>query len=112
VSLPNLFKKNMKDVKKLKRAYSKFAIIHSALSYLKIRAGCKICGYKKCATSLHFHHLNPITKLFNVSNPPGKYIYHWDKIVLETKKCIVLCANCHGEIHEGKLKLSQEIKCL
>ncbi len=60
--------------------------------------GCAICGYNKCGYALHEHHANPEDKKFlvNVSGmrKPVK------QIIDEVNKCILLCANCHGEIHE------------
>jgi len=29
------------------------------------------------------------------------------KVKVEIEKCVLLCANCHREIHAGKLQLSQ-----
>jgi len=55
---------------------------------------CKICGYNKCVDGLHFHHEDPSVKEFNIS-----YTTNWDKIKEEIKKCKLLCANCHAEVH-------------
>ena len=64
---------------------------------LKIN-GCAICGYNKCDTGLDFHHVNPQDKKFrlNISNMGRKN----KALVEELNKCILLCANCHREIHD------------
>ena len=64
---------------------------------------CYVCGYNRCLTSLVFHHKNPSTKVGSV----GEMIYtHGKKFVAEeVKKCVLLCANCHGEVHENLFKL-------
>lgn len=59
---------------------------------------CKICGYEKCKTALHFHHLDPKEKAFGISS---KASWGFEKIKSELDKCILLCSNCHAEIHEG-----------
>ncbi len=61
---------------------------------------CNKCGYSKCISSLDFHHINPLEKDFQLSNAlsnPKK----WNLLVEEAKKCILLCRNCHGELHAG-----------
>ena len=57
---------------------------------------CVKCGYKKCFASLDFHHLDPKQK-----DPNWKKMRNWvfDKIKEELDKCILVCRNCHGEIH-------------
>lgn len=58
---------------------------------------CKICGYNKCLKALDFHHINPKEKEFNIS-----YFINaksWETIKEELDKCILLCANCHRELH-------------
>lgn len=64
------------------------------LKGLKIN-GCAICGYDKCTRSLDFHHVNPKTKLFNI----GVTTVSRRDIIDELNKCVLLCRNCHGEIH-------------
>lgn len=63
---------------------------------------CEICGYHKCLRSLHFHHKNPKEKDFGIS---GNHGLSWDKIVNELDKCVLLCSNCHFEVHDGLIEL-------
>jgi predicted HNH restriction endonuclease len=58
---------------------------------------CVLCGYKKCPGALEFHHLDPKTKDKNLKT--GN-IRSWDRIKKELEKCILLCSNCHRELHE------------
>lgn len=61
---------------------------------------CQICNYNKCNDALELHHLDPNEKEFGL----GAIMAHpvkWEKIVEELKKCIMLCSNCHKEVHKG-----------
>ena len=58
---------------------------------------CSMCGYNKCEAALEFHHLDPLLKDFSVST--RGLTRSWDKIEKELNKYILLCANCHREIH-------------
>lgn len=58
---------------------------------------CEKCGYNKCIRALEFHHLDANKKDFTISNYS---VLSWDKIKLEVDKCILVCANCHREIHD------------
>ena len=60
---------------------------------------CKICGYNRCEQSLVFHHLNPEEKNFGISGNTA--CKSWGKIQAELDKCVLVCMNCHGEIHYG-----------
>ena len=60
--------------------------------------GCAVCGYHRCAISLHFHHVDPTTKSFNVQMGMGRALATYRA---EAKKCVLLCANCHGEVESG-----------
>ena len=64
----------------------------------KMGGKCNICGYNKCLTALEFHHLDPTKKDFT---PSKNMNMSWDKIEKELEKCILVCSNCHREIHEG-----------
>ncbi|HIE36271.1 MAG TPA: hypothetical protein EYP89_03435 [Candidatus Omnitrophica bacterium] len=58
---------------------------------------CQICSYNKCTEALELHHLNGSKKEFGIS---CKGITRsWKKIKSELDKCILVCANCHREIH-------------
>jgi len=57
---------------------------------------CEICGYNKCITALDFHHTDPTEKDFTISTNTNKA---WDKIKKELDKCVLVCSNCHREIH-------------
>ena len=60
--------------------------------------GCAICGYDKSVVSLHFHHVDPATKRFAVNMAHGKSLAAFRA---EAEKCVLVCANCHGEIEAG-----------
>ncbi len=59
---------------------------------------CVCCGYNKCMSSLAIHHLDPSIKEISFSGVRANGI-SWDKIIQELRKCILVCNNCHGEIH-------------
>lgn len=60
---------------------------------------CQICGYNKCVQALDLHHINPEEKDRVIS---GNLLNNaWTKVCNELKKCILVCANCHREIHAG-----------
>jgi len=66
---------------------------------LKIN-GCAICGYDKYYGALEFHHVNTQTKIFNC-NIKSLQEQSTKKYGLELNKCILLCSNCHREIHKN-----------
>jgi 5-methylcytosine-specific restriction endonuclease McrA len=68
---------------------------------------CMICGYYKCQRALSFHHIDPAKKNFDLST--NGLTRSWAKIEEEIKKCILVCANCHMEIHEGITQLPKVI---
>lgn len=59
---------------------------------------CEKCGYNKCITALEFHHLDPTQKDFGIAQ--NGITRAWDKVKIELDKCIMVCSNCHREIHE------------
>lgn len=65
---------------------------------------CEVCGYDKCGSALEFHHKEPNVKDFGIS--AKGYTRSWQKVKSELDKCILLCANCHRELHDGITQLS------
>jgi len=59
---------------------------------------CKFCGYNRCMQALDFHHVNG-TKEASVgtliADECTKAAYK------EVKSCILLCSNCHRELHHN-----------
>ena len=49
--------------------------------------------------ALDFHHINPEEKDFMLSD--RNLILDWNEIKKELDKCILVCSNCHREIHAG-----------
>lgn len=64
---------------------------------------CQCCGYKTSARALSFHHRDPSKKDFGLS--ANGLTRSWEKTKSELDKCVLVCANCHMEIHEGLRKL-------
>jgi len=64
---------------------------------LKQKLKCKRCNNDKFYC-LDFHHLNPAEKDFNISHAISRK-YGKERILKEIEKCIVLCKNCHSEVH-------------
>ena len=58
---------------------------------------CKTCGYDRCIDALEFHHINLSKKEFGISEKG--YTRSWKKVMEELDKCIMVCANCHRELH-------------
>lgn len=67
---------------------------------IKYKGGkCILCGYKKCEDALQFHHLDSGKKEFGVAQ--SGLTRSWDRVKNEIDKCILVCANCHRELHSG-----------
>lgn len=96
---------------KNKKEYISRAKINSKNEYLKDKqllgelklGGCVVCGESRIEV-LDLHHLNPNIKEDNISRLSRK------KMLVESKKCVVLCSNCHRMEHHllrnGKTQLN------
>lgn len=65
---------------------------------------CSICGYRKNLAALAFHHTDSAEKDFkldmrSLSNRGLK------SVLAELDKCILVCHNCHAELHNPHLNL-------
>ena len=67
---------------------------------------CEICGYDKdVSTAFHFHHKDPSEKSFGIGS---KLELKMETLIKETKKCRLLCSNCHAELHDEEYLKSLE----
>lgn len=69
------------------------------LELVKAQGGkCSICSYSKNLAGLVFHHIDEKTKSFELD---ARTLGNMSKdlIEAEVKKCILICHNCHMEIH-------------
>lgn len=97
----------MNDKKHVQRAQRR-----KKLYAVKMLGGkCQICGYDKCIHALEFHHPNHDKKY-----SPSYIImrWSWEKVKEELQKTILICANCHREIHYKELctKIKREYKVI
>lgn len=63
---------------------------------------CIYCKYNKYIGALEFHHLDPNEKDFSLSDKG--YCRSWEIVKKELDKCVLVCSNCHKEIHAGIIK--------
>ena len=68
---------------------------------------CLSCNYNKYQGALEFHHLDPNEKDFSLSK-----VKHttFNKVKKELDKCILLCSNCHKEIHANFIFYNTDTK--
>lgn len=60
---------------------------------------CGICAYDglACPSAMDFHHPDAFEKDFAISAK----LTSFRAIEAELKKCVLLCARCHREVHDG-----------
>lgn len=68
---------------------------HQCYEYLGNK--CYNCG--KHFDLYDIHHINPETKSYSICSMLNRCV-SFNKIKLELDKCILLCGNCHAEIHQ------------
>jgi len=64
---------------------------------------CLHCGYDRYIGALELHHLDSDEKEFTISS---MRVSNWNLIKEEIKKCMLLCAICHREVHAGIIDIS------
>lgn len=71
---------------------------------------CWRCGYSNCFASIDFHHIDPTKKEVQV----GLFLTQkiTERRIIELKKTIPLCRNCHTELHSGMWTLDELSKIL
>ena len=62
---------------------------------------CSVCGYDDCINALEFHHTDPSKKSKDYSK--RFKVWSFDRQKKELEHCIIVCSNCHREIHDGTI---------
>jgi hypothetical protein len=75
-----------------------------AIAYMGSR--CNSCGRDGPAALFEFQHRNASEKDFGLSE--SGIPHRWDKTVAGLDKCVMLCANCHREVHAGVRELDDD----
>lgn len=69
---------------------------------------CILCGYKRCVWAFDLHHKDAGKKDFGLS--VRGLTRSWEAIKKEADKCVLVCANCHRELHAGIAQLPEVIR--
>lgn len=69
---------------------------------------CVVCGYSRCLGALQFHHVDPGSKEFHLSQRGHSRSIARSRA--EIRKCVLLCANCHAEIEGGFATLPVDLE--
>jgi predicted HNH restriction endonuclease len=93
---------NKKKISKKLRKFVKRKMIEA------MGGKCQCCGYDRCTNALVFHHLKGNTKKFQLSRITRAE--KWPEIVEELRKCILVCCNCHSEIHAGMREIPENYR--
>ena len=100
----NAFRLRLKyKVKKIRKAHNILNAKNKAKKRQQIQEykkmmGCSKCGYNENPDILHFHHIDPRTKVANISRMVGKN-HSMKRIKEEINKCRLLCITCHHNEH-------------
>jgi hypothetical protein len=62
---------------------------------------CALCDYDRCLDALSFRHEGE--KEFGIG--AKGYTRSWEKVKAELDECILVCSNCHAEMHAGLTKI-------
>jgi 5-methylcytosine-specific restriction endonuclease McrA len=65
---------------------------------------CAICSYDSYIGALEFHHIDPSNKGFELNT--NSRSRKWSQVLAEIEKCVLLCSNCHKEVHDGMTLLT------
>ena len=63
---------------------------------IKLSLSCECCGYDRIPQAIEFHHVDPSTKVANVSDMAYD-MFSIKTILKEISKCVALCVLCHAE---------------
>ncbi len=63
---------------------------------------CAICGYSRCEAALEFQHRDSSGKDPKYRTTKNSSV---EVMLAEARKCVLVCANCHRELHSGIVSL-------
>lgn len=89
----------------------KRALLRKYEEIMRRGGACEICGYCKNIAALEFHHKNPEEKEFNIDMRKFSNMT-LEKLEAELEKCILVCANCHRELHNKSLTMENILNLL
>ena len=91
-------KKTKKEIREIRKRHSsdrQNKRLKTKIQCIEYLGGkCQNCGYDKSYGALDFHHKNPSEKDFCITGDKS-----FEILKPELDKCILLCANCHRELH-------------
>jgi hypothetical protein len=77
------------------------------LELLRLKGGrCSRCGYSTNLAALEFHHPDAAQKEFQL-DLRSLANRNWVESVTEAAKCVLLCSNCHAEVHDPEYTLAR-----
>lgn len=96
-----LDKQRLRDKTPDRKAYSSRKITdryrrHKLKAMLSLGGVCSVCNVEHPPANMHFHHVDPKTKVADVSDMLHRA---WAVIEQELSKCVLLCAECHMKEH-------------
>ena len=88
------------------KRYQREKAARRAMEMLLKGGECNLCRYRKNLAALEFHHTDAHEKEFqldlrSLSNRS------WPRILGEVQKCILICSNCHRELHNTGSDLAE-----
>ena len=92
------------ECKKCRTRYNKRNIKDSKLRAIEYLGGkCMCCGFSSGTSAFDFHHINPASK---DSNFKTHLYWSWERLQRELDDCLLLCSNCHRQLHAGEISYS------
>lgn len=80
-------------------AVTRFRRAIKARAVIFMGGACQGCGIRGPGAIFDFHHRDAGEKDFGIGQ--DGIPRSWPKVVAELAKCVMLCANCHREVHAG-----------
>jgi len=87
----------------IKRIRNRRFMLRDYFKELKSHLKCTLCS-ENAIECLDFHHLNPEEKEGGIPSMINSGCSK-ERILIEIKKCVVLCSNCHKKVHSGRIIL-------